>query len=84
MTALRVPGFRRLWLAGLISDTGDWLLLISLPILVYQYTGSTFGTAAAFLIELVPPIALAPLIGRLADRGDRRRTLLLVSRRRPR
>jgi MFS family permease len=79
MIALRAPGFRRLWLAGLISDTGDWLLLISLPILVYQYTGSTFGTAAAFLIELVPPIALAPLIGRLADRGDRRRTLLLVS-----
>jgi MFS family permease len=79
MTALRVPGFRRLWLAGLISDTGDWLLLISLPILVYQYTGSTFGTAAAFLIELVPPIALAPFIGRLADCADRRRTLLLVS-----
>jgi MFS family permease len=79
MTALRVPSFRRLWLAGLISDTGDWLLMVSLPILVYQYTGSTFGTAAAFLIELVPPVLLAPLTGRLADRLDRRRTLLLVS-----
>ena len=79
MTALRAPGFRRLWLAGLISDTGDWLLLISLPILVYQYTGSAFGTAAAFLIELVPPVVLAPLTGRLADRLDRRRTLLAVS-----
>jgi MFS family permease len=79
MTALRVPDFRRLWLAGLISDTGDWLLMISLPILVYQYTGSTFGTAAAFLIELAPPVLLAPLSGRLADRLDRRRTLLVVS-----
>ena len=27
MTALRTPNFRRLWLAGLVSDTGDWLLL---------------------------------------------------------
>jgi MFS family permease len=79
MTALRVPSFRRLWLAGLISDTGDWLLMVSLPILVYQYTGSTFGTAAAFLIELAPPVLLAPLTGRIADRLDRRRTLLLVS-----
>jgi MFS family permease len=79
MTALRAPSFRRLWLAGLISDTGDWLLLISLPILVYQYTGSTFGTAAAFLIELAPPVLLAPLTGPLADRLDRRRTLLVVS-----
>jgi MFS family permease len=79
MSALRTPSFRRLWLAGLISDTGDWLLLISLPIVVYQYTGSTFGTAAAFLIELAPPVLLAPLTGRLADRLDRRRTLLVVS-----
>ena len=37
MTALRTPNFRRLWLAGLISDTGDWLLLASLPIVVYQF-----------------------------------------------
>jgi MFS family permease len=79
MTALRTPDFRRLWLAGLISETGDWLLLIALPIVVYQYTGSAFGTAAAFLIELAPPVLLAPLAGRLADRLDRRRTLLLVA-----
>jgi MFS family permease len=79
MSALRTPDFRRLWLAGLISQTGDWLLMISLPILVYQYTGSTFGTAAAFLIELAPPVVLAPLTGRLADRLDRRRTLLVLS-----
>ena len=79
MTALRTADFRRLWLAGLMSQTGDWLLMISLPILVYQYTGSTFGTAAAFLIELAPPVLLAPLTGRLADRLDRRRTLLVLS-----
>ena len=79
MTALRTPNFRRLWLAGLISDTGDWLLLASLPILVYQFTGSTLGTAAAFLVELIPPVLLAPLVGRIADLWDRRRTLMIVS-----
>lgn len=79
MTALRTPDFRRLWLAGLISDTGDWLLLASLPILVYQRTGSTLGTAYAFLIELAPLVLLAPLAGVLADRLDRRRLLVAVS-----
>jgi MFS family permease len=79
MTALRTPNFRRLWLAGLVSDTGDWLLLASLPIVVYQFTGSTLGTAAAFLVELIPPVLLAPLVGRIADRWDRRRTLMIVS-----
>ncbi|HEY5430212.1 MAG TPA: MFS transporter [Solirubrobacteraceae bacterium] len=75
MSPLRERRFRRLWIAGLISDTGDWLLLVSLPILVYEYTHSTIGTAAAFLVELAPPVLLAPLAGRIADRSDRRRIL---------
>jgi MFS family permease len=79
MTPLREAGFRRLWLAGLISTTGDWLLLVSLPILVFQRTGSTFDTAVAFLIELVPGVLVAPLGGRLAERLDRRRLLVTVS-----
>jgi MFS family permease len=79
MTALRRPDFRRLWAAGLISDVGDWLLLVSLPILVFELTGSTLGTAFAFLIELAPPVLLAPIAGIVADRYDRRRTLLIVS-----
>ena len=74
-----MSAFRRLWLAGLISDTGDWLLFVSLPIVVYERTGSTLGTASAFLIELAPGVLLAPAIGRLADRPDRRRTLVMVS-----
>jgi MFS family permease len=79
MTALRERDFRRLWLAGLVSDTGDWLLLVSLPILVFQRTGSTLGTAYAFLIELAPFILLAPVAGMLADRLDRRRLMVAVS-----
>lgn len=79
MTALRAQEFRRLWLAGLIADTGDWLLLVGLPILIFQLTGSTLGTAYAFLIELAPYILLAPVAGVLADRLDRRRLLIAVS-----
>jgi MFS family permease len=79
MKALRVKEFRRLWLAGLISDTGDWLLLVSLPILIFQLTGSTLSTASAFLVELAPYLLLAPVAGVLADRLDRRRVLVWVS-----
>jgi MFS family permease len=76
---LRDRSFRSLWLAGLISDTGDWLLLVSMPIVVYEYTGSTLGTATAFLVELIPPVLLSPLAARLANRFDRRRTLIVIS-----
>ncbi|MEO8968793.1 MAG: MFS transporter, partial [Solirubrobacteraceae bacterium] len=73
---LRQPDFRALWLAGLISDAGDWMLLIALPIVVYTQTGSALGTSAAFLAELAPGVLLAPVAGRLADRVDRRSLML--------
>jgi MFS family permease len=79
MRALRHRDFRRLWLAGLISDTGDWLLLVALPILVYQLTGSALQTSYAFLVELAPAVLLGPLAGHLADRWDRRRMLVGVA-----
>lgn len=76
---LTQPGFRRLWAAGTISEAGDWLLLIALPIVVFQLTGSALGTAAAFAAELGPGIVLAPLAGRLADAVDRRRLMIALS-----
>jgi MFS family permease len=79
MNPLRDRQFRLLWTAGLISDTGDWLLLVSLPILVFHLTGSAFGTAVAFLVELAPGILLAPVAGYLADRWDRRRALVVLA-----
>jgi len=75
----RQPAFRSLCLAGLVSDTGDWLLFIALPVVVYQLTGSALGTSLAFLVELAPGIVLAPLAGWCADRFDRRRVLIVVS-----
>ncbi|GAA2632076.1 MFS transporter [Dactylosporangium fulvum] len=76
---LRHRDFRRLWLAGLISDSGDWLLLVSLPILVFQLTGSTLQTSLAFLVELAPAVVLGPVAGYLADRLDRRRLLVGIT-----
>ena len=76
---LSVPAFRTLWAAGLISDTGDWLLLVALPIVVFGLTRSAPGTALAFAAELAPGIVLAPLGGRLADAVDRRALLVALS-----
>jgi predicted MFS family arabinose efflux permease len=67
------------WLAGFISDAGDWLLFIALPVVVYDLTGSALGTSLALLVELMPGILLAPLAGWCADRWDRRRMLATLS-----
>jgi MFS family permease len=77
--ALTRTAFRTVWMAGLVSDAGDWLLLIALPIVVYRMTGSALGTSIAFLAELVPGILIAPVGGQIADRVDRRRLMVAVA-----
>jgi MFS family permease len=76
---LREREFGLLWTAGLISEAGDWLLKVSLPILVFRFTGSALGTAVAFLAELAPGIVLSPVAGHFADRWDRRRALVVLA-----
>src|SRR6185437_1135088 len=68
------PGFRRLWTSGAVSETGDWLLLIALPVYV-----PTLTTSTVFLLELAGALAASPLAGVLADRWDRRRLLIGAS-----
>lgn len=68
-----------LWSAGLVSDTGDWLLMIALPLFAFSATGSALGASTVFLAELVPMLLLGSLLGVLVDRWDRRRTIIVVA-----
>lgn len=79
----RSPLFRRdfalIWTAGLVSDTGDWLLRIALPLFALSATGSALGASTVFLVELVPMLLLGSFLGVLVDRWDHRRTIVIVA-----
>jgi MFS family permease len=76
---LRQRDFALVWLASLISATGDWVMFIALPIYVYQFTGSTLATSAMFVAELVPQIVFGSIAGVFVDRWDRKRTMVIAN-----
>ena len=73
---LRLPAFRRLWLAQAISDVGDGLTLLTLMLLVNQMTSSTLALAAVAIALAVPPLTIGLVAGTYADRFDRRRIMI--------
>src|SRR3954466_622519 len=79
LALFRRRNFVLVWLAGLISETGDWLLITGLPIYVFAVTGSTLTTATVFIVEMVPVVLLSSVAGVLVDRWNHRRTMILVS-----
>jgi MFS family permease len=74
---IRDRSFARLWAGGLISDLGDWMLLVALPVYVFQLTGSAFIMSTVFVVELVPALIFGLVAGVLVDRWDRRRILVV-------
>lgn len=76
LATMRYRNFALLWSGGLISMTGDWMLLVALPIYVYQATGSALATGAMFAAGLLPNVLFGSVAGVFVDRWDRKRTLV--------
>ena len=71
------PEFRSLWLAQVISLTGDWFNTIASVIIVNRYTASGLAVGGLFMARALPPFLLGPVAGVVADRFDRRKVLVL-------
>jgi MFS family permease len=76
---LRQRNFGCIWIGGLISLTGDWMLLTALPVYIYQLTGSTLATGAMLAARVVPRIVLGSVAGVFVDRWNRRQTLIVAN-----
>lgn len=76
IATLRTRNFALLWLGGLISRAGDWVLAVGLPIYVYLLTHSVLATSITLITSVAPNVLLASVAGVFVDRWDRRRTLI--------
>jgi predicted MFS family arabinose efflux permease len=76
---LRQRDFSLLWFAGLISITGNWMLFIALPVLVYEMTGSALAVGGMLVANTLPGILFGSVAGVFVDRWERRRTIIIVN-----
>ena len=79
MLLLRRRDFALLWLGGLVSMTGSWVLHIALSLHVYAETGSPLATSGVLIALVVPGIVFGAFGGVAADRYDRRRLLVVAN-----
>ena len=74
---LRIPDFRRLYVAQAISDLGDGMTYLALFLLVLDLTGSTSAIALMYILVALPPVTVGLFAGAFADRHDRRRIMIV-------
>src|ERR1700676_2312500 len=73
-----VPDFWRLWFIGLVVFTVRWLETVAIGVVVYQRTGSAFLVAMMTMLRLLPMGLFGAFLGALAERFDRKITLIGV------
>jgi dTMP kinase len=79
---LSVKPFRRLWIALSLSSLGDWLSIVALTALAPSLaSGGVVAKGSAvsgvWLATLLPALLFGPLAGAVADRLDRRMTMII-------
>jgi dTMP kinase len=79
--ALARRGFRRLALALALSSFGDWLGFLATTALATQlvsgFDAKSFAVGGVLAFRLLPAVVLAPVVGVVADRFDRRLTMVV-------
>jgi dTMP kinase len=80
-TAVRLfgtPGFFRLWLAQVVSATGDWIGFLAVVAIAGRVGGGSGAAAISVVMSarMVPGLFLAPLAGVLVDRWDRKKVMV--------
>ena len=76
---LRQPNFAKLWFGGLISMTGDWILIVGPAVRDLSADRLTLATGAMVLAFLIPSILLGSVAGVFVDRWDRQRLMVVIN-----
>src|SRR5207253_8459200 len=68
--------FRRLWMAQIISEIGDWFYTLAIYTLLLQLTGQAGSVAMALVLQVLPQTFIGPAAGVVNDRIRRKRVMI--------
>ena len=68
--------FRRLWLAQIVSEIGDWFYTLSIYMLLLQLTGHAGSVALALVLQVLPQTLVGPTAGVVNDRIKRKHVMI--------
>jgi len=72
------PAFFRLWLAQVVSATGDWLGLLAISLLAIRVGSGSEGAALSLVLaaRIAPGFFFGPIAGVFVDRWNRKRVMV--------
>lgn len=68
--------FRRLWLAQIVSEIGDWFYTLAIYTLLLQLTGRAGSVALALVLQVLPQTFVGPTAGVVNDRLRRKHVMI--------
>ena len=68
--------FRRLWIAQIVSENGDWFYTLAIYSLLLDLTGKASSVALALVLQVLPHTLLGPIAGMVIDRLSRRQIMI--------
>ncbi|HVW32959.1 MAG TPA: MFS transporter [Acidimicrobiia bacterium] len=78
LSSLRSRNFRLFFIGQTISNSGNWLTMVALTLLVLHRTGSGVAVGFVAACQFGPILVLSAWAGVIADRTDKRRMLILT------
>lgn len=68
--------YRRLWLAQIIANFGDWFGLLAIYALIHEYSGSELLLGLIIVVKMLSLASFSPIAGYITDRFDRRKLMI--------
>lgn len=68
--------YRRLWVAQLISNFGDWFGILAVYAIIQKYSGSELLLGLIIVVKMLSLASFSPIAGYITDRFNRRQLMI--------